>query len=245
MTNKQISNQLLRKDAGNIKNMFSSIARFYDFLNKFLSLNFDKKWRASAVKASNVSADSKVLDVCSGTGDLAIAYSKVLSKKGKVVGSDFCHEMLKYGNSKIARLHLEKSIHMTEADTLNLPFRDNQFQIASVAFGIRNVSNLENGVKEMMRVVDKGGKVVILEFSQPTNPIFKQIYFFYFKKILPIIGNLISSSKDSAYTYLPNSVLTFPDREALKTKLENCGLKNIEIYSLTLGIVTIHIGTKE
>lgn len=244
MINHTQQEQLLQKEAKNIKNMFSSIARFYDFLNRFLSFRFDQRWRRFAVKVSNVSADAQVLDVCSGTGDLAIAYSKVLNGGGKVIGSDFCHEMLKRGDSKIKDLNLKKKIHFAEADTLSLPFQDNQFQIAAVAFGIRNVANLERGVMEMSRVVAKGGKIVILEFSRPINPVFRQIYYFYFKNILPAIGNLISNSGDSAYTYLPNSVLSFPDRYSLKSKLEKCGLKNITIYSMTFGIVTIHVGIK-
>lgn len=236
--------KLSQKEAKNIRDMFSSIARFYDFLNSFLSLRSDHRWRRFAVKVSNVSTDAKILDVCSGTGDLAIAYSKMLNGNGKVIGSDFCHEMLKYGDSKISKLDLKKKVHFTEADTLNLPFQDNQFEVAAVAFGIRNVSNLEEGIMEMCRVVKKAGKIVILEFSQPTNPIFRRIYYFYFTKILPAIGNLISHSEDSAYTYLPNSVLSFPDRHSLKEKLEKSGLKNVEIYSMTFGIVTIHVGEK-
>lgn len=240
----QINDKLSQKEAKNIQNMFSSIARFYDLLNRFLSFRFDQRWRKFAVKVSNISPDAKVLDVCSGTGDLAIAYSKMLNGRGNVIGSDFCHEMLKYGESKIGKLDLQRKINFTEADTLNLPFHDNQFHIASVAFGIRNVSNLDKGIMEMCRVVKKNGRIVILEFSQPTNPLFRKIYFFYFRKILPTIGNMISSSEDNAYTYLPNSVLTFPDRNKLKEKLEKCGLKDVEIHSLTLGIVTVHVGIK-
>ncbi|MGR3319630.1 MAG: bifunctional demethylmenaquinone methyltransferase/2-methoxy-6-polyprenyl-1,4-benzoquinol methylase UbiE [Candidatus Anammoxibacter sp.] len=236
--------ELLQKEAKNIKNMFSSIARFYDFLNRVLSFRFDQRWRKYAVKVSEVPSGAQILDVCSGTGDLAIAYSKILNGKGKVTGSDFCHDMLKYGGFKIAKRNLKNKIQFTEADTLNLPFRDNQFQVAAVAFGIRNVANLEKGVIEMSRVVAKGGKIVILEFSQPTNPLFRKIYYFYFSKVMPAIGNMISSSEDSAYTYLPKSVLSFPDRYSLKVKLEKCGLKNVEIYSMTFGIVTIHVGTK-
>lgn len=239
-----MQDNLLQKEGKNIQNMFSSIARFYDFLNKLLSLNFDKSWRKFAVNVSDVQADNKILDVCSGTGDLAIAYSKMLNSDGKVIGSDFCHEMLKISTSKVSRFNLQKKIHITEADTLRLPFQDNMFHIASVAFGIRNVSNLENGIKEMCRVVKPGGKVVILEFSQPTNPLFRSIYYFYFKKILPVIGGLVSKSDVGAYTYLPNSVLAFPDRESLKLKLENCGLRDVKIYCKSFGIVTIHVGIK-
>ncbi len=235
---------LLQKDGKNIRGMFSSIARFYDFLNHLLSLNLDKSWRKFAVKVSGVQANDKVLDVCSGTGDLAIAFSRKLDSSGKVIGSDFCHEMLKISCSKILKLSLKKRIQITEADALNLPFQDNMFHVSAVAFGIRNVSNLENGIKEMCRVVVPGGKVVILEFAQPTNYLFRQIYYLYFKKILPLIGGLISKSDVQAYTYLPNSVMAFPDRDSLKRKMEDNGLGDVKIYNRSFGIVAIHVGIK-
>ena len=241
---KPLDDDLVKKKAGNIKNMFSSIAGFYDFLNRLLSLKLDQSWRRFAVEVSNVSSEYRILDVCSGTGDLAIAYSRMLKGQGKVIGSDFCHEMLEHGYYKVKKFNLGGKIHFTEADTLNLPFQNNQFHIASVAFGIRNVADLEKGIKEMKRVVVPGGKVVILEFSQPTHPFFRGLYYFYFKTILPLIGNLVSKSEDNAYTYLPDSVLSFPDRYSLKTKLEHCGLKDVKIYSRTFGIVAIHVGTK-
>ena len=224
--------------------MFSSVAGVYDLLNAILSFNFDKRWRRFAVKVSNATPDAKILDVCTGTGDLAIEYSKVLNSSGKVIGSDFCHEMVRLANDKLRKRNLSGKIKVIDADTLRLPFQDNCFQISAVAFGIRNVSDLKAGITEMARITAPGGRIVILEFSQPTNPIFKAIYYFYFKRILPFIGKIISRSKYDAYTYLPASVLNFPDRHGLKTILESCGLVNIEIYSRTLGIVTVHVGQK-
>lgn len=224
--------------------MFSSVARVYDLLNAILSFNFDKRWRRFAVKVSNATPDAKILDVCTGTGDLAIEYSKVLNSSGKVIGSDFCHEMVRLANDKLRKRNLSGKIKVIDADTLRLPFQDNCFQISAVAFGIRNVSDLKAGITEMTRITAPGGRVVILEFSQPTNPLFKAIYYFYFKRILPFIGKIISRSKYDAYSYLPASVLNFPDRHGLKTILESCGLVNIEIYSRTLGIVTVHVGQK-
>lgn len=242
--NLRIQEDLLKKDGANIRHMFASIARFYDLLNRVLSLRFDQGWRHFAVNVSDVSPNAKILDVCSGTADLAIAYSGSIKGDGMVIGSDFCHEMLKLGSRKIDKLGLKNKISLTEADTLRLPFKDNQFHIAAVAFGIRNLANLEKGIMEMARVVTTGGKVVILEFSQPINPIFRQIYYLYFTKILPILGNIISQSRDNAYAYLPASVLSFPDRYSLKARLERCGLRDVRIYSRTFGIVTIHVGTK-
>ncbi|MDN3515759.1 MAG: bifunctional demethylmenaquinone methyltransferase/2-methoxy-6-polyprenyl-1,4-benzoquinol methylase UbiE [Candidatus Brocadia sp.] len=235
---------LLTKKGAYIRQMFGSIARVYDLLNTILSFNFDKSWRKFAVKVSNVTPDAQVLDVCAGTGDLAIAYSKVLRGSGRVIGSDFCHEMVRLANLKLKRRNLADKIKVIEADTLYLPFQDNYFQVSAVAFGIRNVADLRAGIAEMMRITAPDGRVVILEFSQPTNPVFKAVYYLYFKKILPFIGKLISRSKYNAYSYLPSSVLNFPDRYGLKGQMESCGLKDVKIYSRTLGIVTIHVGQK-
>jgi demethylmenaquinone methyltransferase/2-methoxy-6-polyprenyl-1,4-benzoquinol methylase len=244
-TNSEIpQEELLKKKAESIRNMFGSIVRVYDLLNALLSLNFDKSWRKFAAKVSDVKPDTKVLDVCTGTGDLAISYSKFLNGNGIVVGSDYCHDMLRYGLPKIKKRHLENKIKLIEADTLQLPFRNNAFEISTVAFGIRNVADLDAGIKEMGRVVGPNGRVVILEFSQPTNFLFRRIYFFYFTRILPMIGRLISKSKIDAYTYLPQSVLAFPDKLSLKKRMEACGLKDVKFFTRTLGIVTIHIGRK-
>lgn len=236
--------ELLTKKGEHIQQMFGSIARVYDLLNTLLSFNFDKSWRKFAVKVSNVTPDAKVLDVCTGTGDLAIAYARVLNGSGKVIGSDFCHEMVKLADHKFRKKNLSGKIEVLGADTLHLPFHDNYFQVSAVAFGIRNVSDLKAGIAEMLRITAPGGRVVILEFSQPANPLFKAIYYFYFKKILPLIGKLISRSKYNAYAYLPSSVLNFPDRYGLKILMESCGLEDIKIYARTLGIVTIHVGKK-
>ncbi|KXK27995.1 MAG: ubiquinone/menaquinone biosynthesis methyltransferase [Candidatus Brocadia sinica] len=236
--------ELLTKKGVHIQQMFGSIARVYDLLNTILSFNFDKSWRKFAVKVSNATADARVLDVCTGTGDLAIAYSKVLNGSGRVIGSDFCHEMVRLADRKLKKKDHAGRIKVIEADTLHLPFQDNSFQVSAVAFGIRNVSDLRAGITEMVRITAPGGRVVILEFSQPTNPVFKAIYYYYFKKILPFIGKLISRSKYNAYSYLPSSVLNFPDRYGLRAQMESCGLKDVTIYSRTLGIVTIHVGQK-
>ncbi|MCF6155384.1 MAG: bifunctional demethylmenaquinone methyltransferase/2-methoxy-6-polyprenyl-1,4-benzoquinol methylase UbiE [Candidatus Brocadia sp.] len=236
--------ELLTKKGAYIQQMFGSIARVYDLLNTILSFNFDKSWRRYAVKVSNVTPDAQVLDVCTGTGDLAIAYSKVLNGSGRVIGSDFCHEMVRLADLKLKKRNLSEKIKVIEADTLHLPFQDNSFQVSAVAFGIRNVADLRAGITEMMRITAPCGRVVILEFSQPINPVFKVVYYFYFKKILPFIGRLISRSKYNAYSYLPSSVLNFPDRYGLKAQMESCGLEDVNIYSRTLGIVTIHVGTK-
>ncbi|MBI4008139.1 MAG: ubiquinone/menaquinone biosynthesis methyltransferase, partial [Planctomycetes bacterium] len=171
-----------------------------------------------------------------------------------VVGTDFCEEMLRLAIAKIKNkcrgrfqtypYNSGNRIKFIKADTLHLPFPDNTFQVSTVAFGIRNVADLELGIREMTRVISPGGRVVILEFAEPENKVFRLLYDFYFHKILPIIGRLISASKIDAYTYLPSSVQTFPNRWQLKAVMESCGLEDVKIYPRTFGIVNVHVGKK-
>ncbi len=245
-----------------IQNLFSAVARHYDFLNSLLSLRRDRRWRRETVKASGVQLTSKVLDVCTGTGELALAYADKISAEGYVIGSDFCFEMLVIAEGKVNPKHRNSAFpgspqpplsggqnrgpntSFLAADTLILPFLDNTFDVVSVGFGIRNVSDLEMGIREMTRVAAPGGRVVILEFTQPVNPLFRDLYYFYFTKILPFIGNRISGNEDDAYGYLPRSVMKFPNCEALKRVMGQCGLIDVVFYRKTFGIVAIHVGRK-
>lgn len=225
-----------------IRAIFTSIARRYDLLNSLLSLRFDKSWRQFAVKVSQLKAGDRILDVCTGTGELALAYYNALPNL-KVIGTDFCAKMLEVGRLKLKKRRQEQ-VKLMEADTLNLPFADNSFDLVSVGFGIRNVSDLRVGILEMARVAAPGGRVVILEFTQPPNRLFRWLYYFYFTRILPIIGKIVSKDKNEAYSYLPDSVLNFPDIYNLKKLMEECGLIDIKIYLRTFGIVAIHVGQK-
>ena len=230
-----------------IQNLFSAVARHYDFLNSLLSLRRDRSWRRETVKASEVVPTSKVLDVCTGTGELALAYADKISAQGFVIASDFCFEMLVIGDQKLQQpigAVSNRTTNFLAADTLILPFLDNTFDVVSVGFGIRNVSDLEMGIREMTRVVVPGGRVVILEFTQPVNPLFRGLYYFYFTKILPFIGNRISGNEDDAYGYLPRSVMKFPDCSTLRGVMEQCGLMDVRFYRKTFGIVAIHVGKK-
>lgn len=230
--------------AHRIKNLFSAIARHYDLLNALLSLKRDSVWRRETVKVSGVNVRSKVLDVCTGTGELALAYADKIGAEGFVIGSDFCFEMLVIGDEKIERKQRGIGTNFLAADTLILPFLDNTFDVVSVGFGIRNVADLEMGIREMVRVAAPAGRVVILEFTQPVNPVFRSLYYFYFTKILPFVGNFISRSEDDAYGYLPRSVMKFPNCDALKEVMEQCGLTDVQYYRKTFGIVSIHVGNK-
>lgn len=227
-----------------VRKIFSSIAKRYDFLNTLLSLRRDRAWRRFTVQVSGVTQGSKVLDVCTGTGELALAYADVTDNTA-VIGTDFVYEMLAVGKDKVIQQGRANAFIPIEADTLELPFADNTFDIVSVGFGIRNVADLELGIREMYRVATPNGRVAILEFTQPTTPLFRHMYYFYFRVLLPSIGNLISRNRDNAYGYLPNSVMQFPNCEQLKAIMETCGLTDVRFYRKTLGIVAIHIGTKK
>ena len=226
-----------------VQQIFSSIAKRYDFLNSLLSLNLDRSWREFAVRLSVPSADSRVLDVCTGTGELAVAYAEEIGQHASILSTDFCFNMLAVGQEKFKKRDLSFFIPI-EADTLNLPFQDGAFDIVSVGFGIRNVSHLRKGLSEMIRVTAPSGRVVVLEFTQPVMPIVKHVYYFYFKQVLPLIGNLISKNRDDAYGYLPSSVMEFPDCYQLKAIMEECGLVNVNYYLRTFGIVAVHVGNK-
>lgn len=227
-----------------IHNIFSAIARRYDFLNTLLSMGFDRSWRKFTARVSEIAPGNNVLDVCTGTGELALAYADAMDNGKPVIGTDFCFDMLAIGKEKIEKQRRSHDFVPIEADTLRLPFANDSFDVVSVGFGIRNVANLNLGIREMTRVAVKGGRIVILEFTQPSTPVFRNLHLLYFKNVLPVIGNLISRNKDDAYGYLPDSVMNFPNCEQLKTTMEGCGLTDVRFYQKTFGIVAIHVGRK-
>jgi len=224
-----------------VAKMFDNIAGNYDFLNHFLSMGIDIYWRKRLVKHLNKQAPKHILDVATGTGDLAIAMLK--SNPEKVIGIDISKGMLEVGHKKMKEKGLEDRITLQQADSENLPFEDNHFDAVTVSFGARNFENLEKGLSEMCRVMIPGGKLYILEFSQPTSFPFKQIYQFYFKFVLPLVGKFVSND-NAAYTYLPESVGAFPYGEKLNDIIEECGYRNAKSYPLTMGIATIYIAEK-
>lgn len=221
--------------------MFNNIARKYDFLNHVLSMGIDKLWRKKAVKLLKPLQPKRILDIATGTGDFALANLKL--NPDKVVGIDISTEMLAVGREKIAKKNLSDKIELFEGDSENIQFEDNSFDAITVAFGVRNFENLEKGLKEMNRVVRPGGKVVILEFSKPRNFPIKQIYNFYFFRILPFWGKMVSKDS-SAYTYLPESVDAFPDGADFLKIYNECGFIDTKQIKLSFGIASIYIGTK-
>jgi demethylmenaquinone methyltransferase/2-methoxy-6-polyprenyl-1,4-benzoquinol methylase len=225
-----------------VSQMFNRIAPYYDFLNRFLSLGIDTIWRKRAIKLLDNHKAKVILDVATGTADVALEAAKQLNAE-QIIGVDISNEMLEIGRTKVKKRGLDTLITLEEGDSENLPFEDNTFDAITVAFGVRNFENLENGLREMYRVTKPGGKVVILEFSQPTTFPFKQLYNFYFRNILPVIGRL--TSKDPrAYRYLYESVQAFPNGDQFLSILTKLGYKSNQCIPLTLGVCSIYMGEK-
>ena len=225
-----------------VSEMFNNIAPKYDLLNRVLSLGIDKIWRRKAIRILSTYNPERILDVATGTADVAIATARQL-KPGSIVGVDISSQMLEVGKVKVKDYGLDQTISLALGDSEALAFEDNSFDAATVAFGVRNFENLEKGIGEMLRVVKPGGGVLILEFSQPTLFPFKQIFRFYFKYILPFIGKF--TSKDpKAYKYLFESVQAFPEGNDFVKIMDKVGYKNIKQHKLTLGICSIYQGEK-
>jgi demethylmenaquinone methyltransferase / 2-methoxy-6-polyprenyl-1,4-benzoquinol methylase len=225
-----------------IAEMFNNVAHRYDFLNRALSLGIDVWWRKKALLSLKDLKPKNVLDVATGTADVAIMCNKLLSPD-KIVGVDISAGMLEQGDIKIAALGLQNKITLQLSDGEKLPFPDNSFDAVTIAYGIRNFEHVEQGLAEMHRVLKPNGEIMVLEFSKPTIFPFKQLFNFYFKNILPIVGRL--TSKDpKAYTYLFESVQTFPDGQNFVNLLVKSGFKNSKCITLTLGISSIYKGAK-
>ena len=223
-----------------VEEMFDNIAPKYDLLNHVLSMKIDVIWRNTLVKWLNNDQPKEVLDVATGTGDLAITVHK--GTGAKVVGFDLSQQMLNVGIDKIKKLNLDGEISMIKGDAENMPFESNKFDAVTVAFGVRNFENLEKGLAELRRVVKENKSVYILEFSK-VEGFMGPLYMFYFKNILPQIGKLVSKD-NRAYTYLPDSVNAFPFGEKMKNILLRTGFKTVEYKKLSLGIATIYKATK-
>ena len=224
--------------------MFGEIAGHYDFLNHFLSLGIDRWWRRRTVRTVRPEGEAPILDVCTGTADLALAYDRAARGRVPVVGLDFCRPMLEIGQKKVLRHGASDRISLVEGDAQSLPFRDDFFQIVSVAFGLRNVSDTDQGLRELFRVCRPGGKVAVLEFSTPRFRVVGAIYHWYFNKILPKIGQAIAPNAFSAYNYLPESVSQFAEGEALLEKMRAAGAQHAWYRRLSFGVATLYIGAK-
>jgi demethylmenaquinone methyltransferase / 2-methoxy-6-polyprenyl-1,4-benzoquinol methylase len=237
-----------------VRGMFGKIAGQYDLLNHLLSFNLDKRWRARMVeRVSEVLVDKQapavcVLDLCCGTGDVLLAVeerarsgSRVKGSRAQILGSDFCHPMLVEAGRKITKANLRSPLF--ESDALALPLADGSLDVITIAFGFRNLANYGHGLDEFARVLKPGGRLAILEFSQPTNALFAAVYGFFSTRVLPWVGGIISGSRE-AYSYLPESIRKFPGAEDLASQIGAAGFAAVEFERMTFGAVALHIARR-
>lgn len=225
-----------------VRDMFKKIAPRYDFLNKLLSLGIDTRWRKSAAKKIKSRPGGRILDIATGTGDMALEAARTTDNTVKIIGVDFCSAMVEIGRNKLDTSLFRNRVSLGVASCEALPFHNDTFDSATITFGIRNVADRNLGLREILRTLLPGGRIVILEFSNPKSRFFKAVYYFYFKRLLPVIGGMFSDS--SAYRYLPDSVLEFPDQETFKKMMTEAGFENVDHTDYTFGIVTCYVGEK-
>jgi demethylmenaquinone methyltransferase/2-methoxy-6-polyprenyl-1,4-benzoquinol methylase len=229
------------KSGERVQKMFGEIAPRYDRMNHLLSMNVDRWWRRVAVGKLAPEPGNRILDVCTGTGDLALAFLRRMDGNVTVTGSDFCPEMLEIARHKSRH---DSGIDFVQADTQNLPFEDDSFDIVTVAFGLRNVEDTDRGLRELQRVCRVGGRIGILEFSTPRRWPVRPLYGWYFRNILPRIGQRLAGNNMNAYDYLPQSVGEFPAYEQLTGRMKAAGMRTARFWPLTFGIATLYVGEK-
>lgn len=232
------------REPARIAGMFDAIARRYDMLNHLLSAGLDKRWRKRAVRALRLTGRERVLDMCTGTADLAIeAATHPAGRAASVVAMDFSGEMLRFARPKIDAAGLGTRVWLARADATRMPLPSDAFDAAMVAFGIRNVVDTHAACAEFLRVLRPGGRLAILEFGAPRVPGLREIYLWYFRAVLPLVGRLVSKHRE-AYTYLPASVMAFPDGDAFAAILAKAGFTDIRFETLTFGVVYLYLATK-
>jgi len=227
------------KSGSRVRGMFAEIAPRYDLVNRLLSGGIDVRWRRETVRrAPPPSAGGAILDVCTGTGDLALAYAAA-APGVRIVASDFCRPMLDRGAEKAMRV--SRTVEWVEADAMALPFPTASFDLVTVAFGLRNIADTAAGLAEMARVCKPGGTLAILEFSLPANPVIRHGYLWYFRNLLPAIGNTVARNRSAAYTYLNQSVEEFPSGERLAALVRAAGFGTVAQFPLSFGIATLSV----
>ncbi|TCP31647.1 demethylmenaquinone methyltransferase/2-methoxy-6-polyprenyl-1,4-benzoquinol methylase [Scopulibacillus darangshiensis] len=225
-----------------VHHVFQTIYKKYDFMNSLISFNQHKAWRKKTMAIMNVQKGASALDLCCGTGDWALSLAEVVGPKGKVAGLDFSDNMLKVAEMKLKETPF-KNVTLDHGDAMNLPYKDNTFDYVTIGFGLRNVPDYLTVLKEMQRVLKPGGMAVCLETSQPTMPVYTQLYFFYFKRIMPILGKIFAGSYDE-YVWLHESTKNFPDKKTLAMMFEEAGLTDVRIKPFTGGIAAMHHAVK-
>lgn len=232
----------MNKELDFVKDMFDKIAPKYDFLNRLLSLRQDTVWRTHMVKAARLSPGCRVLDVACGTCDVALEASRQLKGCVRILGLDFSHGMLRLGKKKLKK-NRNRTISLVNGDALALPLGPERFDAVFIAFGIRNIMDRKGAVQEFHRVLKPGGRLAVLELTTPESGVFRRIYLGYFQKVLPLIGSFFSRH-NNAYTYLPESVLRFPTPPEFAGIMASAGLSDVRFKQMTLGIVTLFVGSK-
>jgi demethylmenaquinone methyltransferase/2-methoxy-6-polyprenyl-1,4-benzoquinol methylase len=234
------------KSGNRVRRMFGEIAPRYDFMNHLLSMNVDRYWRWRTARIVAADGPRPILDLCTGTGDLAFAFYRRTRGQVPIVAADFCREMLDIGQRKKERAGINGTIEFVEADAEALPFADDTFQIVAVAFGLRNLADTDHGLREMIRVTAPQGRVAVLEFSLPRHQPMKALYGLYFRYVLPRIGRMLSGPREheDAYNYLPASVGEFDSGPALAARMTAAGLHDVRMYPFTFGVATLYVGIK-
>lgn len=233
----------LADKAGKVAEVFHSVAGKYDIMNDLMSLGVHRWWKKFTIDMAAVRPGQQVLDVASGTGDLALAFAGRIGPRGKIILSDINDSMLSRARERLVDAGMVGNVDYVLADAENLPFEDNQFDCVTIAFGLRNVTTKENALASMYRVLKPGGKLLVLEFSKPMLPGLKPIYDWYSFTMLPWLGSLVTSDSDS-YQYLAESIRMHPDQETLKSMMTDAGFENCDYHNLSGGIVAVHRGYK-
>ncbi len=233
----------VEEKSGKVRDHFNSIARHYDFMNTLLSFGIHHLWKAAAVRMINLTTGNSVLDVCGGTGDLAILAANTVGPEGRVVIYDINRAMMLAGFHKIAKKNVEQRVRYVQGDAESISFPDEEFDAAMVGFGIRNVTNIRNGFREMYRVLKPGGKMMCLEFSKPNFAPFRWLYDIYSFYIMPLLGEMIAGSR-TAYTHLPETIRMWPLPDELTQLLKGIGFSDVSHRNLTNGIAVIHLAVK-
>lgn len=226
-----------------VADVFHSVAAKYDLMNDVLSLGIHRIWKRFAINCSGIRQGQKVLDLAGGTGDLTAKFSRIVGEKGHVVLADINDSMLKVGRSKLRDLGIEGNVEYVQANAEELPFPDNHFDLVTIAFGLRNVTDQDKALASIYRVLKPGGRLLILEFSKPIYKPVSKFYDFYSFNILPKLGKLIANDSES-YQYLAESIRMHPDQETLKKMMDDVGFEGTEFFNLTAGIVALHRGYK-
>ena len=233
----------VEEKAGKVAEVFHSVAGKYDLMNDLMSGGVHRLWKRMTIEMSGVRRGNSVLDIAGGTGDLTAKFSRIVGSEGTVVLADINDSMLKVGRDRLMDRGMVNNIKFSQADAQCLPFPDNTFDVITIAFGLRNVTDKDMALRSMLRVLKPGGRLLVLEFSKPGNPVLSKIYDTYSFSILPKLGKLFASDADS-YQYLAESIRMHPDQDKLLNMINEAGFSGSEYFNLTGGIVALHVGKK-